>query len=373
MAKVDIPYYVVKKGKYGYWQPTKPMREAGFSAIRCGLDGPDAWKIAATWNERWQRHRQGRAQDEAAKWPPRSVGEGFERFRKTDEWLLNKRPRTREEWERAWARISPIFGDLSPTSPEINLESLSQFRTIIANTVSLREAWRTIKIWRALWNVLIALGYCGGKEDPSLGITNTAPPPRSAAWTEGEAVQLAKRAWREGYQGLAVAIAFAWDTQFSPVDLRALTVAMIAGEGSSRHFPMTRTKTGRAGIGTIGRRSLALLDAYLEKHPCEVGAILRNRSGAPYSRFTLPDDFAAVRGMVFPDDKRTLADMRRSGAIELQAGGAAPSITSAKMANSIGSANAIHRTYQPVDIATVLQADEARRIGRRRIRETSKK
>lgn len=373
MAKVDIPYYVVKKGKYGYWQPTKTMREAGFSAIRCGLDGPDAWKIAATWNERWQRHRQGRAQDETAKWPPRSVGEGFERFRKTDEWLINKRPRTREEWERAWARISPIFGDLPPTSPEINLESLSQFRTIIANTVSLREAWRTIKIWRALWNVLIALGYCGGKEDPSLGITNSAPPPRSAAWTEGEAVRLAKRAWREGYHGLAVAIAFAWDTQFSPVDLRSLTVAMIAGEDSNRHFPISRTKTGRAGIGTLGRRALALLDAYLEKHPCEVGAILRNRSGAPYSRFTMPDDFAAVRDLVFPADKRTLADMRRSGAIELQAGGAAPAITSAKMANSIGSANAIHRTYQPVDLTTVRQADEARRVGRRRIRETSKK
>jgi hypothetical protein len=43
------------------------------------------------------------------------------------------------------------------------------------------------------------------------------------------------------------------------------------------------------------------------------------------------------------------------------------------MANSIGSANAIHRTYQPVDLTTVRQTDEARRTERRRIRETREK
>jgi hypothetical protein len=87
----------------------------------------------------------------------------------------------------------------------------------------------------------------------------------------------------------------------------------------------------------------------------------------------MPDDFAAIRDKVFANDKRTLADMRRSGAIELQAGGAAPQATAAKMANSISSANAIHKTYQPVDLETVRQADAARRIGRRRIRETDAK
>ena len=185
-------------------------------------------------------------------------------------------------------------------------------------------------------------------------------------------MRLAKEAWRSGYRGLAVAIAFAWDTQFSPVDLRGLTVAGIRGEGKDRHLPVERAKSGRAAIGTLGKRSLALLDAYLTKDPCEVGAILRNRSGAPYSRFTMPDDFAVIRDRLFPKDKRTLADMRRSGAIELQAGGALPTTTAAKMANSISSANAIHKTYQPVDLDTVRQADSARKIGRQRIRDTKK-
>jgi hypothetical protein len=74
-----------------------------------------------------------------------------------------------------------------------------------------------------------------------------------------------------------------------------------------------------------------------------------NRSGADYSRYTLPDDFCVIRELTFPGDKCTLADMRRSGVIEANAGGASPSTAAAKMANNISSANAIHKTYQPVD------------------------
>lgn len=372
MGKVDIPYYVIKKDVYGYWQPSAAMKAEGFKNVRCGKDGPNAWAIAAQWNERWQRYRQGREQDALPAWPPGSIGEAFDRYRKTTEWTEVKKPRTREEWERAWARISPVFGDLSPASDEITLETLSRFRAMIANEVSAREAWRAIKIWRALWNVCASLQYTHGKKDPALSITNSQPPPRSQSWIEREAVILAKRAWREKYYGLSVAIAFAWDTQLSPADLRGLTKAGIAGEGRERHFELARAKSGRSAIGTLGRRSLALMDAYLASFPCEVGAILRNRSGAIYSRFTMPDDFAAVRELCFPGDKRTLADMRRSGAIEAQAGGATSAETAAKMANSISTSNALHKTYQPVDLETVRQADAARRLGRTRLRARTK-
>lgn len=369
MGKVDIPYYVVKKGKYGYWQPTKVMRDAGFSAIRCGIDGPGAWKIAADWNDRWQRHRQGRAQDHGQKYPSGSIGEAFTRYKLTDEWLLAKKPRTREEWERAWGRIGPVFGDISPTSPDISLETLSRFRTLIANTVSLREAWRVIKIWRALWNVCAAMNYCGGKEDPALAIRNSAPKARNAMWREGDVVRLAKQAWRLKYHGLSVAIAVAWDTQFSPVDIRQLTIDKVRGEGAGRYFDIGRAKSGKDAFGTLSKRTLRLLDAYLTVEPCEVGTLLRNRSGAVYSRFTMPDDFRAVCETVFPGDRRTLSDTRRSGAIEALVGSANPATLAAKMANTIDTSNAIQATYQPVDLAAVRQADEARKIGRRRIRE----
>jgi hypothetical protein len=45
--------------------------------------------------------------------------------------------------------------------------------------------------------------------DPSKGVRNRAPAPRHQRWTEGEAVRLAKTAWRSGYCGLACVIAIA--------------------------------------------------------------------------------------------------------------------------------------------------------------------
>jgi hypothetical protein len=42
---------------------------------------------------------------------------------------------------------------------------------------------------------------------------------RHAMRKEGEAVRLVKRAWRMGYRGLAGALAVAWDSSLSPVDM----------------------------------------------------------------------------------------------------------------------------------------------------------
>jgi hypothetical protein len=59
-GRVKIPYYAVMKGR-GYWCPTRKMKALGFSIVRCGPDGPEAWKIATEWNERWQAVRKGDA------------------------------------------------------------------------------------------------------------------------------------------------------------------------------------------------------------------------------------------------------------------------------------------------------------------------
>jgi hypothetical protein len=61
-------------------------------------------------------------------------------------------------------------------------------------------------------------------------------------------------------------------------------------------------------------------------------------------------------------------DMRRSGAVEMIAGGVDALGLSAKLANSIGRSNTLHKTYAPVDIEAVRNTDEARRQGRRKMR-----
>src|SRR5262249_33275521 len=100
--------------------------------------------------------------------------------------------------------------------------------------------------------------------------------------------------------------------------------------------------------------------------------IFRNRSGRAYSKDTLGDDFRAVRTTVFGEDEtRQLADFRRSGTVEALAGDVAPDKLSSKMANTINKSNRLHETYNPVQVAAVRAADEARKRGRARLREQS--
>jgi hypothetical protein len=293
------------------------------------------------------------------------LAEAFERYRKTDEWA-KKAPRTREEWERCWRLIEPIFGETPPR--RITLEHISQFRSGVARDVSEREAHRCIKVWRALWRVAAAMGYCDREADPALGVRNTEPQPRQAVWREGEVVRLAKTAWRMGYRGLAAVIAAAWDTQLSPVDIRQLTASQRIQDALGVAFLLSRAKTGRAAAGTLSRRSDAMITAYIKSLPFEPhdrSPIFRNRSGAPYSKDTLGDDFRDIRAAVFgPAENRTLADLRRSGAVEAIKGGASAAGLSAKMANDLSSSNSLHKTYVPVDLATVRSVDAARRRGR---------
>jgi hypothetical protein len=200
--------------------------------------------------------------EELTVYPARSLGEAFRRFRKTDEWKRRK-PRTREDWWRGWRRIKPVFGDVDPRT--VLLEHISAWRQQIEATVSLREAHRALKIWRALWKVMAAQGYCQRDGDPSLGARNTAAKGRSASWVEGEVAQLAKRAWRDGYHGLAAVMAVAWSTQLSPGDVRALRASQLATALSGAVIFTERGKSDKPVGGVLSDRAFWALQGYLAR------------------------------------------------------------------------------------------------------------
>jgi len=385
VGKATIPYYTVRRNGRGFWEPKPHMRALGFYSVPCGKDGPDAWAIAEQWNARWQAVRRGQApspakatadnlsperSEELTVYPPRSLGEAFRRYRRTDEWA-SKAPRTREDWFRGWKRIKPIFGDCNPRS--VSLENISAWRKAIEETVSLREAHRCLKIWRAMWKVAAALGYCVRDADPSLGVRNRAAPGRNLQWTEGEVVRVAKRAWRLGYHGLAAVIAVAWDTQLSPGDVRALRASQLAKSAAGEAFFTERGKTGKPVGGILSMRSITVLTAYVEKLGVELHGdayIFRNRSGAPYSSDTLGDDFRDVRSIEFgPLERRTIGhDFRRTGAGEAIAGGAKAEQLAHAMGNTLSASNALFATYVPVNLATLCDVMTARRAGRSKLR-----
>jgi hypothetical protein len=384
-AKVKIPYYSVRRNGRGFWEPRPHMRALGFYCVPCGQDGPDAWAIAEEWSRRWQAVKRGEApspamasaqnlspeQSEALTvYPPRSLGEAFRRYRRTEEWAT-KAPRTREDWWRCWRQIKPVFGDVDPRT--VTLEDISAWRKTIEETVSLREAHRCLKIWRAMWKVAAALGYCVRDADPGLGVRNRAAPGRNLQWSEGEVVRQAKRAWRSGYHGLAAVIAVAWDTQLSPGDVVALRSSQLARGAAGEAFFTERGKTGKPVGGILSTRALWTLHGYLEKLGVELHGdayIFRNRSGARYSVDTLGDDFRDVRSVEFgPLERRTIGhDFRRTGAGEAIAGGANAEQLAHAMGNTLSASNALFATYVPVNQATLRAVLEARRRGRSKLR-----
>lgn len=375
-----MKHFVIRKGgRFTYWMPTPKMVEAGFQPVPCGPDGPDAWKIAQEWEERWQAYRKGVTHSPAARrYPVDSVGDGFERFRKTNEWASRK-PRTREDWERGWTWIEPVFGDQPPAA--ITFELLDAWYHALFRKHGEDIAFRAMKTWRSLYGVLAAMRLCPAGQDPSRAVRRKTPRGRSETWTAGEAARIVKGAWRAGYRGLACIVAVAWDTSFSPTDVRSLTPAHAVQSGADWGFLIRRTKTGESAFGTLSRRTQLLVATYLD----ELGVTLlddaplfrtrgyapgpkggRPRSGAPYTKDSLVDDFSDVRRLVFgADEKRRLMDMRRSGAVEANAGGGSVESIAAKMGNSIDQSKVLQRVYMPVNLVAVRAADEARRKGRR--------
>lgn len=379
MAKKP-PHYVVRKGIHAYWMPTPTMRAMGFQAVPCGHDGPEAKAIAYEWEARYQRARQGGEAEFGKVYPPKSVGAGFAKFKTLQAWK-GKAPRTREDWERGWKFIAPVFGDMAPSA--VTLEMLDQWYARVTAVKGAGEAGRALKIWRALYTVLAALRLCQAGQDPSLGIRKATIAGRTQTWRQFEVVRLCKAAWRSGHRGLACIMAIAWDTSFAPVDVRTLTPSQAVTSGQDIAFLTDRTKTGVSAYGTLSRRTERMVRAYLAgldytlhedapifrtKGYAPTGKGGRPRNSVPYTKDSLIDDFADLRRAVFgKDERRRLMDMRRSGAVEANAGGASVESMAAKMGNSIDQNKTLQRTYMPVNLAAVRAADDARKIGRTKL------
>ncbi len=127
-----------------------------------------------------------------------------------------------------------------------------------------------------------------------------------------------------------------------------------------------RARTRRGAAATLSPWSLAILTAYVKKLGIDLAPnapIFRNRSGAPYSKDTLGDDFRDARETFDKGERRHLADMRRSGAIEGEVGGGSVTDQAQKMANSIDTNKRLRRTYNPVNVESVRRFHQARAAG----------
>ena len=379
---VKIPYSPVKGGNR-YWQPTKAMQALGFLPKPLGRDDDRSRKVALGLYEAWlkvlnneepapvSKDASREVAEAARRYPPRSIGEAFQRWIRTEEWkTIPHSTRTKVLWP-AWYRVRDAWAEADPDT--MTFELISEWRKELVEEHGVGVAHKTLKFWRKLWKIMRALKVAKG-DDPSLGMRNKAPAPRWQTYSEGEAVILVKRAIRAKQYELACIIAVTWDTLFSPGDVRLLTGKHVAyrtqGGRKSLFFDRTqdgRIKTGRAAIGTVGARTQRLCEAvWRGVDHLPDGYLFRKADGKPFKDHELAKAFASVRD---ENDARQLRDMRRSGSGEANASGASnPGLLSAKLANSIQTSNALHKTYAPVDHDAVIEFDKARLAGRQKRR-----
>lgn len=94
----------------------------------------------------------------------------------------------------------------------------------------------------------------------------------------------------------------------------------------------------------------------------------RPQAPTVYTKNKLAEDFREIRAAVLgKDESRKLMDMRRTGSVEANAGGAFVEAISAKLGNSIDRNKTLQKVYMPVDVASVQAADESRKIGRQKL------
>jgi hypothetical protein len=306
--------------------------------------------------------------------------------------VRTKEQEKRDDWPRAWKWLGPVYGDRDPKT--VTPEGLLALRTKVATRVSATEAHRVIKVWRALWGKLQAFSYCtdekGSRTDPSLAFGNTAPDPRQDVWGHQEVLQLVERALTRPrpMPGLAALMAVIWDSMLSPGDARTLTPSQRSRDGQGAMFFLDRAKTGRAAAGTLTLWSETILESYLSGLGVDLldnAPIFRTAGSGtgpkggrrwlpqPYSTSKMDKDFNVIRKEVFgKDEHRQIADMRRSGAVEADAGGASGPDLSNKMANTIGVSNRLRKTYTPVNVVSVRRVDEARETGRKKMADEQK-
>mgnify|MGYP001090610846 FL=1 len=368
------PHYVVRNGR-GYWVPTKKMKAMGFSCVACGPDGIEARRIALEQEREYQRQR--RSKEASSRYRSGTIGWGFDQFRQSEEWKRKPAP-TREEWERGWQYIEPTFADFPPKA--VTFKAIDRWYHGLLQAKGVDTGWRAVKTWRSVWSVLAVLRLCDASKDPSKGIRRIQPTSRTERWTDDEVTRLIDRAEELGMLALACILSIAWDTVFSPGDVRTLKRKELFQIGDDWVIDRGRLKTGERILGALSDRSRRLLENYLRSlgrplageeiifrtrgsQPSPKGG--RPRDPSPYTKNTLAKDFRILRTDVFgPDEKRKLLDLRRSGTIEAIVGDATAEQVGVTLGNSFGTSKKIQVTYTPNQLETVKKVAEARKRGR---------
>lgn len=394
-----IPYSTVRGGKR-YWelgekrQAASGMHPVDLPAYEAlGTDNLvsqqkalgyyDAYRLAITQPDRDEPDRLGG-------WPEGSLGAAFHLYKETEDWTVDRKPKTRTEWQWCWDKyIAPRFG--ATQIDAITVADSEKFHRDCRKpktdadgkptdglALSPHEAWSALKIWRALLTMLEKKGVID--KAPIGALSNPRPDARGEFWIEEEVQRLLRASRklqrflrrkdsRERYRAVELMIRLGWETALSAVDCRTFSLDMIARDGKGVwRVERARTKSGASAKPPLSQTLVEALQAYANAQPATAitGApLFRTSEGKEYTRTYFGNLFADVRRCAFGrHEKRQFQDLRRSANLEAELGNATAEERAALLANRLDKSKQLDGVYTPVTTLHAARAQRARPVGR---------
>jgi len=372
----EIPYFKIKKNGRAYFELGKDRaQKVGMkSSYPLGFNITEAKKSALDLYSEWlvKRGRPAIIQ-RPKKYKAGTVGHWYAKLKQTKTWE-NKKPETRRKWEFYWKYIDTHLGDIR--LDRVTPSDFEKFHIAIETQYGADARWRTVKIARALFNS--AIKYQIISTSPCLVLPNTKPAPRHQIWFAHEVETLIETAYRLKYEPMALSLRLAWETLMSPVDIRMLALSELKNDQDGYYIATERSKTGKAVLAALPDD----LGRDIENYIAGLGfdlmpnqpIIRTRRDKSRYTKARFGSDFAAVRKAAFgASEKRFFMDIRRSGNVEADLGGASAGDRAEILANALDKNKLLDQTYTPPTVAKARKIAKQRELGRAILDQQSRK
>ncbi len=371
----DIPYFKIRRNGRCYFELGKNRANVvGMkSSYPLGSDLIEAKKSALDLYNTWLT-KSGKPAiiPQAPTYTRGTVSHLFAVFQTTETWD-RKKPATMTEWHFYWPYIEKILGDvrLDKVTPTM----FENFYMTIEREHGSNVRWRVVKIARALFNDAVKRQLI--TSSPCMILPNTKPKPRNQIWLSSEVLSLIRVAEDNSYEPMALALRIAWETLLSPVDIRTLPLKALRQSNDGFYIETERTKTGKQVIGALSDELGEDLTKYIERLGFELlpdePIIRTRRDRARYTKARFGSDFAAVRRLTFgPNEKRFFMDIRRSGNVEADLGGATADDRAEILANALHKDAYLEQTYTPPTVAKARKIAKQRQLGRELLAQESR-
>lgn len=369
------PYYVVRNGRAFFQLGKKRAEQSGMHAsYPLGAAGLKAMQSASDLYWQYCRAVMLPAPKPVKPYRKGTLAHWYAKFQEKPRYT-RLGSGTRADYEFAWRTyIEPALGDkkLSAITPSV----FETFFLDMERDHGAHARWKAVKISRAIFNAAVA--YDVLQKSPCKTLANTQPKSRHQFWYAHEINRLVAVALENEYVAMSLGIRLAWETLMSPVDVRTLTRSHFRRDATGGYVKTARAKTGALVYSAISDALWDDIEAYIESLPfilADDAPILRTtRSGAAYRKARFGDEFALVRKLAFgPDEKRQMRDIRRSGNLEADLGGADASERSVILANAMDRDSTLDETYTPATVTKSREVLKKREAGRRALRAESLK